>query len=126
MILHLLLSCKTDDPTSSCTPTLSLDGQTLTAESECGSLSLDPDVFGEGELTVTLSLEGESLVPTITAGPQGGTFTALAMSGGVYVRALYGVRESACKRVLKTPSDGPQVTVTVTRRLAKTHPRSPA
>lgn len=82
--LLLAMSCKKDavEPLV-CDTVLAVDGQTLSLESDCGSLSLSPLLVGTGELTVSLAVDGQSVIPTITAGSGGGVLEALALTGAV-------------------------------------------
>jgi alpha-galactosidase len=80
--LSTLSACK-KDPQTTCEAVLSLDADTLSLSGDCGSLSLSPMIVGEGALSVSLTLEGAQVTPTITAGSGGGTLSALALTGPV-------------------------------------------
>ena len=49
--------------------------------SGCVSVALTTRAVGEGDLSVSLSLEGEIVVPTVTAGSDGGSLRALVLEG---------------------------------------------
>jgi alpha-galactosidase len=63
-------------------PARSVSGQGVTLDLPgCAALDLVARAVGEGELSVSLALDGEAVVPTVTAGPAGASLRALSLEG---------------------------------------------
>jgi alpha-galactosidase len=56
-------------------------GALLVSGAGCAAAELHARAVGDGDLTVSLAVEGGVVVPTVTAGPAGATLRALALEG---------------------------------------------
>jgi alpha-galactosidase len=85
LLLPTLAGCPA--PNDTAVPTcgaqvLEVDGVNIMFSAEgCASAALTARVVGEGDLTLTLALDGGGLVPTVTAGAGGGFLRAVALEG---------------------------------------------
>ena len=71
-----------EDALCSAPPTLTVNGDTMTyTVADCATLHLQATVLGEGELVAALTRNGDTVVPTVTAGAGGATFNGLSLSG---------------------------------------------
>ncbi len=88
-LLSFVLGCghpTEDSALASClaSPELTVGGEGLVLSLEsCATADFDLRVVGDGDLTVSLALEGDAVVPTVTAGTAGGTLRAVALEGAV-------------------------------------------
>ena len=79
MLLLVLSGC---DEAQTTGPSLTTTGSALSYQWDGhGSLTLTGTAEGEGEMTVSLTIEDGRVVPTITAGAGGATFEGLVMTG---------------------------------------------
>ncbi len=85
----LLTGCEpdlADTAAGVCTgePDLAVAAETLSfVVAGCASLDLGARVVGEGTLTVSLAQVDDTVVPTVTAGPDGASLRAVALEGAI-------------------------------------------